>query len=219
MAPCVADPVRELPDSLRPAPPGIPSRCLSGDRELRRLSAINERPPRYLAAGSMSEEGRGSRAFAGSIGPARSTRAAWSTAMGGSSRASLPARRARDPALCVRLLALDVALEPKRTRPLSALIGYSRHELPSGCSLGAFTGDAKNRLVAGGFPMARPKLEPGTPRFQSCVFASEGIAICRDLWRSQSVGWRPSFSGLCARFPRDTADGGSVGLFVAVAPD
>ena len=74
--------------SMRPAPPGDPSRCPSGNRELRRQSAISEHPPRYLAAGDSQCRPMGGVVGEGrllaSIGPARSTPSAWSTLTGGS---------------------------------------------------------------------------------------------------------------------------------------
>jgi hypothetical protein len=57
--------------------------------------------------------------------------------------------------------------------------------------------------------MARPGLEPGTPRFSSWSPATQVRAICREFLWFRPGRPCPGFPGLSARLPGVTADDGS----------
>jgi hypothetical protein len=92
-------------------------------------------------------------------------------------------------------------------------IGHSHRNWASGPGHSDDPSGARNRLLAGGSRMARPGLEPGTPRF-SVVSRSlsnprrlQGISSFRRCSRC------PEFLGFCGRLPDDTAHGEARGPF------
>ena len=61
--------------------------------------------------------------------------------------------------------------------------------------------------------MARPGLEPGTPRFSVVWSCVRVWPICRCFRQSRGVGRRPRFPALCGRLPCEKARGGVRGPF------
>ena len=71
----------------------------------------------------------------------------------------------------------------------------------------------RRACLAGGPPMARPGLEPGTPRFSVVCLVLTFPGFAGGYVSSLPSHARSGLRAFCVRFPSVTADGGIIGLF------